>query len=328
MKPARLPDATCVLLAMGAALAVAGCAMGPTVQGHFERAFTVTGPVQLEITNASGDVSVTGGADGKVLVRADVRVSGFAFSAPQERLDEIISTPPVEQKGSIIRIGGELRHVNNVSISYVIEVPRGTEVNTKLASGSQTIRNIRGPVKALAASGSIRVENIERYVQLRTLSGVIEVNSIGDDVRASSASGAIRLSNIKGDVRMNALSGGIHISEPSGRVEAKTASGSVEVVAAHSDVSAEAASGGISVQGNPGSTAFWELKTVSGVVQLAVPPSANFHLAADAVSGDIRADIPIVIEEKGRHSVRAHLGEGGGRIEVRTVSGEIRVRPS
>jgi DUF4097 and DUF4098 domain-containing protein YvlB len=328
MKPARLPDAICVLVATGAALAVAGCAMGPTIQGHFERTFTVTGPVHLEITNASGDVSVTGGADGKVLVHADVRASGFAFSAPQERLDEVISTPPIEQKGSTIRIRGELQHLHNVAISYVIEVPRGTDVNSKLASGSQTIRDIRGPVKAVAASGFIRVENIERDVQLHTLSGVIEVNSIGDDVRASSASGAIRLSNIKGDVRMNALSGGIYISEPSGRVEAKTASGSLEVAGANSDVSAEAASGGISVQGNPGSTAFWELKTVSGIVQLAVPPSANFHLAADAVSGDIRADIPIVIEEKGRHSLRAHLGDGGGRIKVRTVSGEIRVRPS
>jgi DUF4097 and DUF4098 domain-containing protein YvlB len=300
--------------------------MGPTIQGHFERTFTVTGPVHLEITNASGDVSVTGGADGKVLVHADVRASGLAFSAPQDRLDEIISTPPIEQKGSTIRIG--LQHLHNVAISYVIEVPRGTDVNTKLASGSQTIRDIRGPVKAVAASGFIRVENIERDVQLHTLSGVIEVNSIGDDVRASSASGAIRLSNIKGDVRMNALSGGMYIREPSGRVEAKTASGSLEVAGANSDVSAEAASGRISVQGNPGSTAFWELKTVSGIVQLAVPPSANFHLVADAVSGDIRADIPIVIEEKGRHSLRAHLGEGGGRIKVHTVSGEIRVRPS
>lgn len=328
MKPSRLPGATCLLVAIGAAIAGAGCTVGPVVQGSFERTLSVTGPVHLEITNASGDVSITGSADGRVQVHADVHVSGFGFSAPQKRLDEIISSPPIEQKGGTIRIGGDLRQIHNVSISYVIEVPRGTEVNTKLASGSQTIRDIRGPVKAGAASGSIRVQNIERYVQLSTLSGVIEVNGIGDDVRASSASGTIRLSNIEGDIRLKALSGGIHISQPSGRVEAKTASGSVEVVGANSDVRAEAVSGRISVQGNPDSTVFWELKTVSGVVQLAVPPSANFHLTADAVSGDIRTDIPIVIEEKGKHSLRAHLGDGGAHIEVRTVSGEIRVRPS
>jgi DUF4097 and DUF4098 domain-containing protein YvlB len=302
--------------------------MGPSVQGTFDRTFSVTGPLRLELTNASGDVSITGSADGNVRVRGEVRASGIGFDTPQKRLDEIMSNPPIEQRGDTIRIGRDLRHIHNVSIAYVIEVPRDTEVNTTLASGSQTIQDLLGPVKAGAASGSIRVQNIQRSVQLSTLSGAIDASNIGDDVRASSASGSISLSKIKGDVRMNALSGGAHVSQPSGRVEAKTASGSVEVEGATTDVSAHAASGRVSVQGNPGASSFWELKTVSGVVQLAVPANANFHLAAEAVSGAIRADIPIVIEEQGKHSLRAHMGDGGGRIEVRTVSGEIRVRPS
>jgi DUF4097 and DUF4098 domain-containing protein YvlB len=79
------------------------------------------------------------------------------------------------------------------------------------------------------------------------------------------------------------------------------------------------------VQGNPGADSYWELKTVSGGVQFSVPSSANFHLSAEAVSGEIRADIPIVIEEQGKRSLRAHMGSGGGRVEVHTVSGEIRV---
>jgi DUF4097 and DUF4098 domain-containing protein YvlB len=94
------------------------------------------------------------------------------------------------------------------------------------------------------------------------------------------------------------------------------------------DVKAHAASGRVDVQGNPGSTSYWDLKTVSGVVQLGVPPSANFHLSADAVSGQIKTDVPIVIEEQGKHSLRARMGNGGGRVEVHTVSGEIRVRAS
>jgi DUF4097 and DUF4098 domain-containing protein YvlB len=67
------------------------------------------------------------------------------------------------------------------------------------------------------------------------------------------------------------------------------------------------------------------LKTVSGGIQLIVPPSANFHLSAEAVSGEIRADIPIMIEEQGKHTLHARLGNGGARAEVHTVSGEIRV---
>jgi DUF4097 and DUF4098 domain-containing protein YvlB len=313
---------------LAAAVGLAGCAVGPAATGSFDRTLTVTGPIRLELANASGDISITGSADSKVHVHADVRSSGIGFDSPQKRLDEIVTNPPVEQKGDTIRIGKDLSRIHNVSISYVIEVPRETEVDTSVVSGSQTIRGVRGPVKAQAASGSIRVEHIDRQAQLTTISGSIDANNIGDDIRASSASGSVTVSDIKGDVRISALSGTTQITKPGGRVDADTASGSVEVQGATRDVKAHAASGRVDVQGNPSSTSYWDLKTVSGVVQLGVPPSANFHLSADAVSGQIKTDVPIVIEEQGKHSLRARMGNGGGRVEVHTVSGEIRVRAS
>jgi DUF4097 and DUF4098 domain-containing protein YvlB len=311
-----------------AAAAAAGCAMGPSVSGSFDRTLSVTAPIRLELANASGNVSITGSADGKVHVHADVRSSGMGFGSPQQRLDEIISNPPVEQKGDTIRIGKDLRRIHNVSISYVIEVPRDTEISTTVASGSQNIRDVRGPVKAEAASGSIHVDHIDRQTQLTTISGSIDAANIGDDIRASSASGSVTVSNIKGDVRISALSGSTQVTRPGGRVEADTASGSVEVQGATRDVKAHAASGRVDVQGNPGASSYWDLKTVSGLVQLGVPASANFHLSAEAVSGQIKTDVPIVIEEQGKHSLRARVGNGGGRVEIHTISGEIRVRAS
>ena len=90
-------------------------------------------------------------------------------------------------------------------------------------------------------------------------------------------------------------------------------------------MTAHSVSGRVYVQGNPGEQGYWNLRTASGGVQISIPPSANFHLSAEAVSGQIRTDVPIVVEEQGKHSLRARLGSGGGRVEVRTVSGEIRV---
>ncbi len=296
--------------------------------GSFDRTLNVTAPIRLELANVSGDVSITGSADNKVHVHAELRSSGMGFDSPQKRLDQIVSNPPVEQKGDTIRVGKDLNHIRNVSISYVIEVPHDTEVSSSVASGSQTITNVRGPVKADAVSGSIRANHIDRQTQLTTLSGSIEADNIGDDLRASSASGTVTASTIKGDVRISALSGSTQISGPGGRVDAETASGTVEVRGATRDVKAHAATGRIDVRGNPGESSYWDLKTVSGVVQLGVPSTANFHLSAEAVSGQITTEVPIVIEEQGKHSLRARMGNGGGRIEVRTVSGEIRVRAS
>jgi hypothetical protein len=36
--------------------------------------------------------------------------------------------------------------------------------------------------------------------------------------------------------------------------------------------------------------------------------------------------VPVVIEEQGKHNLRARMGNGGGRVEVHTISGEILVR--
>lgn len=315
-------------LLLFAGLAAAGCYSGPAVNGSFSRTLSVTGPIRLELSNGAGDVNITEGAPGTVSIHAEVRASGFGFENPQKRLDEIVSNPPVEQRGDTIRIGKDFSHLHNVAIAYTIQVPHDTEVDASVASGAQTIRGLRGPVKVRAASGSINVEKIDRDAQLATASGSVSANDIGSDLQVSSASGSVTVSKIKGDVRVKAISGVIRVSQPGGRVEGDTASGEVEIQGANNDVTARAASGRISVQGNPGGQSYWDLKTASGGVQISVPPSANFHLSAEAVSGDIRTDIPIFIEEQGKHSLRARVGNGGGRVEVRTASGEIRVTGS
>ena len=306
-------------------VALVACDGGPSARGNFERNYTVTGPIRLELTNASGDVDITGSSDGKVHVRGEVRVSGRGFGNPRKRLDDTVANPPIEQKGDTIRIGKEFSSLRNISIAYTIQVPHATEISASVASGAQTIRGVRGPVKVQAASGSIRVEKIDRDAQLTTASGSVSASDVGDDVRISTASGSVDVSNTKGDVRVNALAGVIRVVRPGGRVEADTASGNVEIQGASNDVKAHAASGRVSVQGDPGANSYWELKTVSGGVQLSVPAAANFHLSAQAVSGEIRTDIPIMVEEQGKHLLRARMGNGGARVDVQTVSGEIRV---
>src|SRR5712691_4883845 len=250
---------TVPLTLLFAAAAGVGCALGPAATGSFDRTLNVKGPIRLELNNTSGDVSIAGTSDGKVHIHAEARASGMGFASPEKRVSEFIANPPIEQRGDTIRIGEEMRTLRNISVSYVIEVPRETEVSSAVLSGAQTIQDVRGPVKAEAASGSIRVSNIERQTQVSSLSGSIRADNIGDDLRANSASGT---------------------------------------------------------------------KTVSGTVQLGVPANANFHLAADAVSGEIKTDIPVVVEEQGKHSLRARVGTGGGRIEIHTISGEIRLRAS
>src|ERR1700692_398123 len=91
------------------ALANAGCAMGTPGSGSFDRTLTVSGPIRLELTNTSGDVSITGSADGKVHVHGDARASGMGFESPEKRMNELLANPPIEQHGNTVRIGEEKR---------------------------------------------------------------------------------------------------------------------------------------------------------------------------------------------------------------------------
>jgi DUF4097 and DUF4098 domain-containing protein YvlB len=308
------------------ALALGGCQMGPSVSGSFDRSLDVSGPIRLELSNVAGDVSIVGSADGKVHVHGDVRVSSFGFGSPQKRLDDILASPPVELKGDTLRVGKETTHMRNVAIAYSIEVPRDTEVNSASVSGSQSVSGVRGPVVAESVSGTVRAQDIGHEVRLSSTSGSVTAENCGDDVRATSVSGTVTVSNAKGDVLAHSVSGDVVVRKPGGRVDANTSSGTVDVHGSDGDVKAHATAGRVTVQGNPSRNNYWDLKTVSGSVNIAVPSDASFHLSAGAVTGQISAQVPLMIEEQGKHSLRARMGDGGGRVEIHTVSGAIEVQ--
>src|SRR5437764_1144468 len=101
---ARYRNLSSSLSLFAGAFVFAGCYAGPTVNGSFARTFSVSGPIRLELSNTSGDVDITEGAAGTVSINGEVRASGFGFENTQKRLDEIVSNPPIEQRGDTIRI--------------------------------------------------------------------------------------------------------------------------------------------------------------------------------------------------------------------------------
>ena len=315
------------LLMLYTALAAAP-ARTAAADSTFERTLTVSGPLRLDLSNGSGNVEIRGSADGKVHVWGKVTAGWSVFGGTEKNIQDVVANPPIEQHDNMVRIGKNNSMYKNISIEYKIEVPHDTEVDAGVASGGMTIDNLRGPVKASSASGYLHVYRVEKDTQVSAASGSIEVSNIGGVLRVSSASGDVVLTDVKGDLTVSAASGSIRVSNPGERVEASSASGSVEVKGAKSDLKVHAISGSIHVAGDPSANRLWELKSVSGSVDIRVPPSASFLLTAETTSGDIRTNIPVILEEQGKHSLRAHIGSSSGRIEVHTVSGGVDVQGS
>jgi predicted membrane protein len=312
------------ILLLSAALGLTP-ARGFAADNTFDKTYNVSGHVRLELNNGSGNVDIRGSADGKVHVFGKATAGWSVFGNSDKSVQDVVANPPIDQRDNTIHIGRNNSMFKNISIEYKIEVPHDTDIDAEVASGGITIDGVRGPVKASSASGYVHVYRVDGDTQLNAASGSIEVSGIGGILHVSSASGDITASDIKGDFRASAASGSIKVTNPGDRVDASSASGSIEVFGAKNDLKIHAISGSVNVTGDPANR-FWELKSVSGSVDIHVPSNASFLLSAESMSGGIRTNIPVVLEEQGKHSLRAHIGSSSGRIEVHTVSGGVDVQ--
>src|SRR5271169_5996221 len=182
-------------LAFSPALAVAA-------DNTFDRSFTVSGPVRVDLSNGSGNVEIRGSSDGKVHIFGKVSGGWSLFGNSEKSIQEVVANPPLEQYENEIRVGKNSSWLKNVSIDYKIDVPHNTEIDAGVASGGITIDNVLGPVKASSASGYVHIYSVERDTQISAASGSIEASKIGGILRVTSASGDVVLSDVKGDLKV------------------------------------------------------------------------------------------------------------------------------
>jgi DUF4097 and DUF4098 domain-containing protein YvlB len=172
------------------------------------------------------------------------------------------------------------------------------------ASQSVTVRCPRGTdVVAGTSSGSILLEGDLGHVRATASSGRITVDhATAADLRSSS--GALEVLWCDGTVRAATTSGRIRVGG-AGAVEARVVSGNVDVTAAR--VMVRGVSATVEAESTGGDV---EIGTVSGKVTVRVPPGCRPEVRVRAKR---RPDVEV--------------DEGGDlRVDVRTVSGRVRIR--
>jgi hypothetical protein len=311
---------------LAVALAATGCGSQPTAEGSFDKTLTVTGPIRIELMNGGGDSRVTTGPAGEVRIHGEIQVHAWSEKAGQRRVDEVQSGPPVVQDGNVIRIGSSAS-TKEISIDYTITVPADSEIRATTNSGDLEVSGLKGPANFTGGSGDLKISDISGDVQVTGGSGSIDLSQISGQVGANSGSGDITLDRIHDDIRLQTGSGSIEITDPAGKVEANTGSGDVTIRGAADDIRVRTSSGDVTVDGNPGPGSYWDFRTNNGDVELKVPSSASFRFYARSSSGDISAEVPVTMEgTTGKHEFQARIGDGKGRVEVKSSSGSISLK--
>jgi len=285
-------------------------AAASTPQGHFEKNFQVSGPVDLEVQTRSGDIIVRGGPSGSVSIRGKIYV-GDRWLMGNRRTDvsEIEQHPPLRQDGNSIHI--DYLNVRDISVDYEITVPEDTTIRTHSGSGDQIIEGTRGNADLQSGSGDMKLSRLTGEIRLQTGSG---------DVRAR---------EISGPVRGGAGSGDIEVEETgSGDIDLHTGSGNITARGIQGAFRAEAGSGDITAEGTQ--TGPWEIRTGSGNVHVRLPANAAFDANISTSSGTLDVDAPITMTVQGRvqetrKSVIGKVRGGGPLLSLRTGSGDIHI---
>jgi len=279
-------------------------------QGHFERSFQVSGPVDMEVQTHSGDITVRSGPAGTVSIRGKIYVGDhWLFGGRQSEVSDIEQRPPLRQDGNSIRI--DYVNAREISVSYEITVPEDTTIRTHSGSGDQTIEGTRGNVDLQSGSGDMKLSRLTGEIRLQTGSG---------DVRAREISGA---------VRGGAGSGDLEVEETGpGDIDLHTGSGNITVRGVQGAFHAEAGSGDITAEGTQ--TGTWEVRTGSGNVHVRLPSNAAFDANLSTNSGRLDVGPPITMTVQGRvqESRKQIIGKvrgGGPMLSLRTGSGDIHI---
>jgi DUF4097 and DUF4098 domain-containing protein YvlB len=192
---------------------------------------------------------------------------------------------------------GSRRYYDEVTLE-IVETPRGITVCSifKEADMECTERGLR-----VHDGDSDNDVDIDIQVRLPK-SMVVDAHSVSGDVTVSAAEGDVRGSSVSGDVKMDHLR--------ASAVKASSVSGDVSV--------------GIDALAGDGALSF---NSVSGDVTVTLPAGLDADVTMRSVSGTLDTDFPLTLNGRmDRHALEARIGKGGRPLEVRTVSGDVRLR--
>jgi len=191
--------------------------------------------------------------------------------------------------GSIEREDDGSLHIRRAPTASSIEVTCavGTDVTVGTGSGKVELHGALGAVRVATVSGKIRVEQATR-LDVRTKSGSIDIGTVAGECRVMTTSSKVRVRSagratvavVSGLVLLDQV-GGAHVKSVSGKV--------LLALAPDADrVSIHTVSGKVEIRVPPGTSPATRLRSLSGRIECECPAGDDAEISVASVSGAIR----------------------------------------
>jgi DUF4097 and DUF4098 domain-containing protein YvlB len=178
--------------------------------------FPESGPLRLDLSLPAGEIELEAVAAGETVVELEL-VHGSEAAVEEAR---------VELRGDelIVKVDHQ-----NAEVRLRLQVPEGSALRAKTASGDLRARGRLGDTDLKSASGDVQLDAVGA-LQAQIASGDLEVARVAGDARVDSASGDVELGEAGGGVTVRTASGDQQVrSVAKGKVELASASGDIRV---------------------------------------------------------------------------------------------------
>jgi DUF4097 and DUF4098 domain-containing protein YvlB len=294
----RLP--TLILLLLPLALSNAG-------ERRFEKKFSVQPGGTLRVSSDIGSLRIRGTTANEVVVAAEL--SGRDRDIDDYTITAEEHSNNVEVKGRTKSKWGWFRNSSELSVQFVIHVPKQYHLELETSGGEIDIRDVQGNVKGETSGGNITIGGIEGRVHVETSGGNIEAHNVNGDLFLETSGGSIDLQGAKGNADVSTSGGDIRITEADGKVRAETSGGSIhlKIVGPNRGISAE---------------------TSGGDIQILIGKDVGADLDAETSGGTVVCDLPLTVSGRVSESrVRGKVNGGGSLIYAHTSGGDVQIKP-
>jgi len=208
-----------------------------------------------------------------------------------------------------------------------VGVPAGRQVAVYLAVGKVSVTNVNGNLTIDAASAPVTTSGTRGELEIDVGSGVVQVTKATGELSVNTGSGAVTASEVRGEsISIETGSGEVSASGlRSNELSIHTGSGNIEATGLTApQVSLQTGSGSV-VADLSGEVWNVNVETGSGDITLRVPPTLAAEVDIETSSGEIETDFEVAVTRHARDHMTGRIGEGGGKIDIETGSGGIKL---
>jgi DUF4097 and DUF4098 domain-containing protein YvlB len=254
----------------------------------------------VEVSNLTGDVTVTGWA------RNEVKVTG-ELGEGTERL-EFTKADKLTRVAVIVP-----HHSGNVDdTTLIINVPQGSALSINTVSADVRVQGVHGTQRLQTVSGDVQTQSSGEDVECRTVSGDVDIEGSGQ----------------KGLVSITTVSGDATAEKVAGEVNGSTVSGTFRLgVGETSRSRLRSTSGDLTISGPLAADARVDVESISGDVRLDFVGKVPAEYDVSSFNGEIRncfgPKSTRTSEYGPGRELRFTEGAGTARVRVKTMNGDI-----